>query len=576
MTSTAHLPRIVCRFSCGAASAVATKLAIAKYGRDRVVITYSDPGSEHPDNKRFLADCERWFGLPITVLKSTEYKDTWDVWEKERFIVSRNGAPCTGLLKREPTYAFTRPDDVLVFGYTSEEKNRAESFRRQNFEITLETPLIDQGLGKADCLAMLKRAGIELPVMYRLGYNNNNCFSGDTRAVTDQGIVRLRDIAGRSVRVRGIGGGWKAARVESFGVQKLMRLKLKRPGRDRDVYVTADHRWFVDLPGKQRVERTTASLLPGDRLPTIYGRLGNRIRPSAFGIAQGIVFGDGTRGKTLNTAAVLVLCGDKNRSLVRYFPNNHAVEIATGLQVRNLPRFWKDPPRLDDCQSFLYGWLAGYFAADGAASEDGSYVLSSASRTHLEVARDVAVMLGIGTNEIGETMRVGLGSEPTPLYRLPLIGYTLRSDFFLMDHHRERFEASSARRPHPWTVVSVEETERVEEVFCAVVPDGNAFVIEGNILTGNCKGCPKGGMGYWNKIRVDFPDVFERMAALQRELGPGSGFWRERDTGKRITLDDLAPDRGNHKSEPDVECSLLCHAAEELIDDDAEEACEGA
>ncbi len=38
----------------------------------------------------------------------------------------------------------------------------------------------------------------------------------------------------------------------------------------------------------------------------------------------------------------------------------------------------------------------------------------------------------------------------------------------------------------------------------------------------NCIGCPKGGMGYWNKIRVDFPEVFERMAALQRELGPGS------------------------------------------------------
>ena len=24
----------------------------------------------------------------------------------------------------------------------------------------------------------------------------------------------------------------------------------------------------------------------------------------------------------------------------------------------------------------------------------------------------------------------------------------------------------------------------------------------------NCIGCVKGGMGYWNKIRVDFPDVF--------------------------------------------------------------------
>lgn len=168
-------PRIVCRFSCGAASAVATKLALRKYDPERVVITYSDPGSEHPDNKRFLADCQRWFNQEIITLKSTEYDDTWSVWEGERFIASRKGAPCTGILKREPTYGFARPDDILVFGYTAEEKDRADSFRAQNFEITLETPLIDAGLEKSDCLAMIDRAGIELPVMYRLGYKNNNC-----------------------------------------------------------------------------------------------------------------------------------------------------------------------------------------------------------------------------------------------------------------------------------------------------------------------------------------------------------------------------------------------------------------
>lgn len=243
--------RVVCRFSCGAASAVATKLTLRKYDPELIVITYCDPGSEHPDNKRFLLDCQRWFNHEIITLKSSEYADTWDVWEKERFITSQKGAPCTGALKREPTYGFSRPDDILVFGYTAEECARADQFRRQNFELTLETPLIAAGLSKNDCLAMVQRAGIDLPVMYLLGYRNNNCI-----------------------------------------------------------------------------------------------------------------------------------------------------------------------------------------------------------------------------------------------------------------------------------------------------------------------GCPKGGMGYWNKIRVDFPLVFERMAALQRKLGKGSGFWRERDTGERIMLDDLDPKRGNILTEPNVECSLFCHIAE--------------
>lgn len=168
-------PRIVCRFSCGAASAVATKLALRKYDPDRVVITYSDTRSEHPDNKRFLADCQRWFNHEIITLASEEYHDIWDVFEKERFIASRHGAPCTGLLKREPTYSFSRPDDILVFGYTVEERDRAENFRKANFEITFETPLIEHGLTKSDCLGMLERAGIELPTMYKLGFLNNNC-----------------------------------------------------------------------------------------------------------------------------------------------------------------------------------------------------------------------------------------------------------------------------------------------------------------------------------------------------------------------------------------------------------------
>lgn len=35
----------------------------------------------------------------------------------------------------------------------------------------------------------------------------------------------------------------------------------------------------------------------------------------------------------------------------------------------------------------------------------------------------------------------------------------------------------------------------------------------------NCIGCVKGGMGYWNKIRVDFPEVFKQRAKIEREVG---------------------------------------------------------
>jgi hypothetical protein len=54
--------RIVCQFSCGAASAVATKLAIAQYGATHeVVIINAFLANEHPDNRRFADECAAWF-----------------------------------------------------------------------------------------------------------------------------------------------------------------------------------------------------------------------------------------------------------------------------------------------------------------------------------------------------------------------------------------------------------------------------------------------------------------------------------------------------------------------------------
>ena len=168
------MTRVLAWFSAGAASAVATKLALTEYGDD-VVIARVDVGSEHPDNERFAADCERWFDREIVVLKSEKYVDTWQVWEERRYIIGPKNAPCTTELKKRVRWAFEQPDDLQVFGYTDEEQKRAKRFREQNPDVDLWTPLIDRGLTKSDCLAMIDRAGIELPAMYRLGYLNNNC-----------------------------------------------------------------------------------------------------------------------------------------------------------------------------------------------------------------------------------------------------------------------------------------------------------------------------------------------------------------------------------------------------------------
>lgn len=167
--------RIVVWFSAGAASAVAAKLVLAERLDDEIVIAYTDPGAEHPDNARFIDEASEWFGQEVVRLRSDKYTSTWDVWEKTRYLVGPTGARCTAELKKKPRFAFERPDDLQVFGYTAEEEHRAARFREQNPGVDLWCPLIDHGLTKSDCLAMIDRAGIKLPVMYELGYQNNNC-----------------------------------------------------------------------------------------------------------------------------------------------------------------------------------------------------------------------------------------------------------------------------------------------------------------------------------------------------------------------------------------------------------------
>lgn len=163
--------RTISWFSCGAASAVATKLV------PWATPVYCYTGAEHRDNGAFLADCSKWFGRKITILRSSEYTDTWDVWQKRRYLSGISGAPCTVALKVEPRLKFQRPDDIHIFGYTadSEDVRRAERLRANYPELTIGTPLIDRGITKAACLDMVQRAGIALPPMYAMGFHNNNC-----------------------------------------------------------------------------------------------------------------------------------------------------------------------------------------------------------------------------------------------------------------------------------------------------------------------------------------------------------------------------------------------------------------
>jgi len=138
------MSRTIGWFSAGAASAVACKLSRID------LAVYCETGSEDQDNARFLLDVERWLGMECVRLKSDKFADTWDVWEKSKYISGTSGAPCTRALKINPRLAFQLPDDIHVFGFTADKLDvaRAIALRDHYPDLMIETPLIDRGLPK--------------------------------------------------------------------------------------------------------------------------------------------------------------------------------------------------------------------------------------------------------------------------------------------------------------------------------------------------------------------------------------------------------------------------------------------
>jgi 3'-phosphoadenosine 5'-phosphosulfate sulfotransferase (PAPS reductase)/FAD synthetase len=76
----------------------------------------------------------------------------------------------------------------------------------------------------------------------------------------------------------------------------------------------------------------------------------------------------------------------------------------------------------------------------------------------------------------------------------------------------------------------------------------------------NCIGCVKGGMGYWNKIRKDFPEVFDKMAKMERFIGHAVN----KDANGAVYLDKLHPTRGKLVQDMPADCGFTCEVKDAI------------
>ena len=259
-------------FSCGAASAVAAKKTIEKYPHCTVRVINNPVAEEHEDNQRFLKDVEKWLGVEIEFAKNEKFPDASceTVWEKRKYMAGIAGAPCTLELKKGARQQWENNNhhDWIVLGFTAEEEKRHRRFSLTERDTVLPV-LIEDNITKEDCYNIVHDAGVQLPAIYYLGYPNANCFTGDTKFLTREGLVSLSEKVGETVEVRTAekGNPWREAEVKNFGSFEVVDLKVRRGSKSKVIKTTDNHRWFVGTR-KHSKEVLTSQLKEGDKLLT--------------------------------------------------------------------------------------------------------------------------------------------------------------------------------------------------------------------------------------------------------------------------------------------------------------------
>ena len=163
----------VCWFSTGVSSFVACYLA---KDVDKVIYTHIE--NQHPDSLRFLKDCEKILGRNIEILQSSYFRSVDDVILGTRYINGPAGAACTRILKKQVRKQWEAENPgkhTYIWGLDAKEKIRSDRIIENMPQFNHEFPLIESGVTKEQAHGIAQSLGLKRPVMYDLGYPNNNC-----------------------------------------------------------------------------------------------------------------------------------------------------------------------------------------------------------------------------------------------------------------------------------------------------------------------------------------------------------------------------------------------------------------
>lgn len=166
-------------FSGGVASYVSAKRLVAKYGKENVILLFTDTKYEHEDLYRFIDETVQKLGAEYVSI--ADGRTPWEVFKDEKFLGNSRVDPCSRVLKREQAKKWVKENcdpatHCLYLGYASDEDHRLQRSKKFWAPYEVDSPIIsERTLTKEAMLTECRMDGIEPPELYLLGFPHNNC-----------------------------------------------------------------------------------------------------------------------------------------------------------------------------------------------------------------------------------------------------------------------------------------------------------------------------------------------------------------------------------------------------------------